>query len=119
MPTPRSLRRLAGSAVLALALTAGIATAPASPAHAASPPPPIGSTVCHVSQVYGLQCGPVTAVNLTISFPGGVVHGVFRYLACASARDRGTAVFQLSTGQQVGTVFAGTAGCVTYGLPLP
>lgn len=121
MPSVRALRRLAGSAVLALALTAPAVAVPAAPAHAAAPP--VGSTACHVSGVYGLQCGPVTAVNLTITFPGGqVIHGVFRYSACVSSRDSGTPVFGLPSGQQVGTVIGGsgtTPGlCTTFALPL-
>jgi hypothetical protein len=47
MPIARSIRRLAGPAVLALTLAAGIVAGPATPAQAASSPT-IGSTVCHV-----------------------------------------------------------------------
>ena len=120
MPSVRGLRRLAGSAALSLALTAVAVIGPATPAQAAAPP--VGSTACHVSSVYGLQCGPVTAVNLTITFPGGVIHGVFRYNACVSNRDQGTPVFGLPGGQQVGTVIGGSGGagsCTTFALPLP
>lgn len=124
MRTPRSLRRLAGSAALALALAAGAAAAPASPAHAAATAalPPVGSTVCHASVVFGLQCGPIVAKNVTITFPGGTVTGLFRYRGCVSFRDRGIAVFVPSTGQPVGTVFAGSGnpstGCDTFAQPL-
>jgi len=121
MPSVRGLRRLAGSAALSLALTAIAVVGPVTPAQAAAPP--VGSTVCHVSGVYGLQCGPVTAVNLTITFPGGgVIHGAFRYTACISARDNGTPVYGLPGGQQVGNVIGGSGGagsCTTFALPLP
>lgn len=118
MPISRSVRRLLGATALAVALTAGLAVGTAAPAQAANPV--VGSTACHVSQVYGLQCGTVTAVNLTLTYPGGVLFGVFRYEACASARDRDTPVYQLSTGQQIGTVIISSTGsCQTYALPTP
>jgi hypothetical protein len=116
MPIPRSVRRLLGATALAVALTAGLAVGTPAPAQAANPV--VGSAVCHVSQVYGLQCGTVNAVNLTLSYPGGVVYGVFRYNACAGPRDAGTAVYQQSTGQQIGEVIVGSSSCVTYALPV-
>jgi hypothetical protein len=47
-----------------------------------------------------------------------VVYGVFRYNACAGPRDAGTAVYQQSTGQQIGEVIVGSSSCVTYALPV-
>lgn len=117
MPIPRSVRRLLGATALVLVLTAGVAAGTAAPAQAANPS--IGSVVCHSSQVYGWQCGTVTAVNLTINFPGGVVFGVFRNGACAGPRDAGIPVYQQSTGQQIGEVVAGSSSCQTYARPLP
>jgi streptogrisin B len=115
MSIPRTLRRLAGSAALALALTAGTVVTTAAPAHAAAPP--VGSTVCHVSPTAGLRCGTVTAVNVTVTFPGGVITGLFRYNVCPQPRDTGATVYVLPSGAPVGTVVGG-GGCQTYAMPL-
>lgn len=110
------LRRFVASAALAIALTAAGTVATAAPAQAATPP--VGSAVCHVGPVSGLQCGTVTAVNVTITHPGGTVHGVFLYSACAQPGDGGAPIYQLSTGVQIGTVLGSVGACRTAGLPL-
>lgn len=120
MSTVHALRRLAATAALGLAMSAGTVAATAAPAQAA-PLPPIGSPLCHVSPTVGLQCGALTQVNLTIQFPQGVIHGAFRYQACVTARDNGIPVFNPATGAVVGTVIGGTGNCrfgaSTFGLP--
>jgi hypothetical protein len=118
MIVKRTLRRLAATAGTALVLTAGTVAATAAPAQAAAPP--VGTVVCHASLTVGLQCGHVTATNLTIQFPQGVLTGVFRYTACFAPRDSGIAVF--TSTEVVGTVIGGSGNCtvggVTYALPL-
>lgn len=109
MPFIRSFRRFASALALALALFA----TPAAPAHAASLPP-IGSTVCHSGPVTGWHCGTLTATNVTIVYPDGVVYGAFRYSACSAPGDQGAPVYHGSA--QIGTVLGGS-GCQTYGLP--
>ncbi|HEY8475150.1 MAG TPA: hypothetical protein VIL37_21370 [Natronosporangium sp.] len=110
------LRRFLTSVGLAAVLAgAGVVTT-ATPAQAAVPP--VGSVVCHVGRVSGLQCGTVTAINVTISFPGGPVHGVFLYTASAQPGDSGAPIYAMSSGDQIGTVL-GSVGGRTAGLPLP
>jgi hypothetical protein len=120
MSIPRSVRRLLGPAAAAAAvtLTAGLTLGPATPAHAATMPP-VGSVVCHVGPVSGLRCGTVVAVNVVINFPDGSTYQLFRYSACSQPGDAGAPVYQLSTGEQVGTVFGfGGSSCQTFALPL-
>jgi streptogrisin B len=113
---PAFFRRLMTSAALAIALTGAGTMATAAPAHAAVPP--VGSVVCHAGPVSGLQCGPITAVNVTINYPGGTVFGAFLYNACSQPGDGGAPIFRLSTGAQVGTVLGAVGPCRTAGLPL-
>lgn len=111
------LRRLAASTGLAVALTVAGTVATAAPAQAAVPT--VGSTVCHVGPVSGLQCGIVTAVNVGIRYPDGTMYFAFLYNACAQPGDGGAPIFQPSAGVQVGTVIGSVGGCRTAGLPLP
>jgi streptogrisin B len=113
---PVFLRRLVTSAALAIALTGAGTVATAAPAQAAAPP--VGSVVCHAGPVSGLQCGVVTAVNVTINYPGGTLYGVFLYNACSQPGDGGAPIYRGSTGAQVGTVIGSIGPCRTAGLPL-
>lgn len=76
-------------------------------------PPAVGGAVCHWSQVAGLRCGTVTAVNQTVTFPGGTLTGLFRSNACAEPGDLGLPAFAGS--RLVGFVVGGTGGCATGG----
>lgn len=114
----RPLRRLAALAAATLLATAGLA-ATATPAQAASPV--VGQGVCHSSLQYGWQCGPVTAVNLTIVYGDQVITRVFRYQACAGPGDNGTRVYN-SQFETVGYVIASSGAypyCSTFALPWP
>jgi streptogrisin B len=120
------LRQLLATVAAALLLVSGLTFATPAPAAAGgtiAALPPVGSAICHAGPVSGLRCGTLAAVNVTVIFPGGqVVTGLFRYTACAEPGDGGAPIFDLRTGQQIGTVVAATGNCSiggqTFGLPL-
>lgn len=124
MSITSQLRRFAATAAVTLVLGAGAVVATATPAAAASNTalPPVGSTICHLAPVSGLRCGTLVAVNLTVTFPGGTVTGLFRYTACSMPGDQNAPIFRPDTGAQIGTIFAGSGTCTsgghTYGMPL-
>ncbi|MFC4494976.1 S1 family peptidase [Streptomyces ovatisporus] len=74
--------------------------------------PSVGSVVCHSGQVAGMQCGTVLAVNLSVNYPDGVVHGLFSADTRAEPREGGTPAFTGSTG--LGFVVASSAGTTYY-----
>ncbi|QIB41915.1 S1 family peptidase [Streptomyces aureoverticillatus] len=55
--------------------------------------PTVGQRVCHVGRTSGLHCGVVQSVNNSISFPQGVVSGLFRSNLCAEPGDTGAPAF--------------------------
>ncbi|MEV0780654.1 S1 family peptidase [Streptomyces sp. NPDC050433] len=75
--------------------------------------PTVGQSVCHVGQAGGVRCGTVTAVNLTISYPEGVVSGLFRSNICSEPGDAGGPAFSGSTA--LGIIVAATGNCSVGG----
>lgn len=86
--------------------------------HAANPV--VGQSVCHVGRTGGYRCGTVQAVNVTINYGGGAVHGLFRSSACSEPGDIGGPAF--SGGAALGIIVAGSGNCssggVTYYQPV-
>lgn len=79
---------------------------------------PVGGSVCLIDRVEGFRCGVVTAKNMTVSFPGGVLYGLTRTNLCMSA---GSAVAFVSGNQAQGVPVGGascSAGGASYFLPV-
>ncbi|KAA0935394.1 S1 family peptidase [Streptomyces apricus] len=76
--------------------------------------PVVGQQVCHVGRTSGLHCGRVTAVNVTVNFAEGAVHGLFRSTACTEAGDSGGPAF--SGTLAVGFVVGGSGNCASGGV---
>ncbi len=74
--------------------------------------PAVGSTVCQSGQVTGMHCGIVTALNITISYPEGVVYGLFSSNIQTEPREGGTPAFSGNTG--LGLVVGSSAGATYY-----
>ncbi|MBC7269072.1 MAG: streptogrisin B precursor, partial [Streptomyces sp.] len=55
--------------------------------------PFVGQSVCHVGRTTGYRCGVVQAVNVTINYGGGTVHGLFRSSICSEPGDAGGPAF--------------------------
>ncbi|MBN3928443.1 streptogrisin B precursor [Streptomyces verrucosisporus] len=74
--------------------------------------PRVGQSVCHVGRATGLRCGTVTAVNVTVNYPGGIVYGLFRSNACSEPGDTAGPAFSGTTA--LGVIVGGSGNCV-YG----
>ncbi|MEV4972107.1 S1 family peptidase [Streptomyces scopuliridis] len=59
--------------------------------------PYVGQSICHANEGSGVHCGTVTAVNVTINFPEGIMTGVIKSNTCSEARDAGNPAFTGST----------------------
>ncbi|MEU5366896.1 S1 family peptidase [Streptomyces sp. NPDC005925] len=74
--------------------------------------PVVGEQVCMPSLTGGLQCGRVTAVNVTVSYPEGSISGLFSANLCVEPGDMGgpgfsgTAALGIAVGGQ-GTCSSG------------
>jgi hypothetical protein len=77
--------------------------------------PYVGMPVCKNGPVTGYTCGTVLAVNVTICYPQGCVHGLARTNMYAAAGDGGAPVYYRT--ELIGTV-VGTAGGSTYFDPI-
>jgi streptogrisin C len=79
-----------------------------------STPTPVGGSVCLIDPRAGTHCGAVTALNQTISFPGGVVTGLTRTSVCL---EPGDAPVAFVTGSQAqGVPFGGSGNCSSGGV---
>ncbi|MFC8823908.1 S1 family peptidase [Streptomyces sp. NPDC057137] len=75
--------------------------------------PTVGRSLCHVSQVAGVRCGTITAVNVTINYPEGVVSGLFSSNICSEPGDVGGPAFSGTTA--LGIIVAGSGSCSSGG----
>lgn len=75
--------------------------------------PAVGQSLCHVGRVTGYRCGTVTAVNVTVNYPEGVVSGLFRSNICSESGDAGGPAF--SGGTALGVIVATTGNCASGG----
>jgi streptogrisin B len=76
--------------------------------------PRVGQSVCHVGRVGGLRCGTVTAINVTVSYGGGTVYGLFRSNACLEPGDTGGPAFSGTTA--LGLLVGGSGNCSSGGV---
>lgn len=75
---------------------------------------PVGGSVCLLDRRLGTHCGVVTALNQTISFPGGVVTGLTRTNVCID--PGGTPIAYVSGSQAQGVPFGGSGNCSSGGV---
>ena len=79
---------------------------------------PIGATVCMSGPVGGLRCGYVQAMNVTISYPGGVITGLTRTSVCAYPGETGSPFFWPNGGRIIaqGVLVSASGSCSTGGV---
>ncbi|MFI1399347.1 S1 family peptidase [Streptomyces sp. NPDC020681] len=75
--------------------------------------PSVGQSLCHVGRVGGYRCGIVQSVNNTVTYPEGVVYGLFRSNICSEPGDPGGPAF--SGGTALGVIVGGSGNCSTGG----
>ncbi|MDG4863763.1 S1 family peptidase [Streptomyces sp. T-3] len=75
--------------------------------------PTVGQSLCHVGRVSGLHCGRVQAVNVTVSYPEGVVSGLFRSTICSEPGDLGGPAFSGTTA--LGLIVGASGNCAIGG----
>lgn len=76
--------------------------------------PRVGQSVCHMGRNTGLRCGTVTAVNVTVNYPGGIVYGLFRSNLCSEPGDSGGPAFSGTTA--LGVIVGGSGNCASGGV---
>jgi streptogrisin C len=74
---------------------------------------PVGGSVCLIDRRFGTHCGTITAVNQTVSYPGGVVTGLTRTNICL--QPGGTPIAYVSGSQAQGVPFIGSGSCASGG----
>jgi streptogrisin C len=74
---------------------------------------PVGGSVCLIDPRAGTHCGTVTALNQTVSYPGGVVTGLTRTNVCLE--PGGTPVAFVTGSQAQGVPFGGSGSCSSGG----
>ncbi len=53
---------------------------------------PVGAAICRSGTSSGYRCGAIVAKNVTVHYPQGAVHGLWRISACVTGGDSGGAV---------------------------
>ncbi|MGC2998753.1 S1 family peptidase [Streptomyces sp. G35A] len=75
--------------------------------------PVVGRSICHVGRTTGYRCGTVQAVNVTVDYGGGTVHGLFRSTICSEPGDTGGPAF--SGGTALGIIVGSSGNCASGG----
>ncbi|MFY1669684.1 S1 family peptidase [Plantactinospora sp. WMMB334] len=75
----------------------------------------VGQAVCRSGATTGVHCGTVTALNVTVNYAGGTVHGLIRTNICAEPGDSGGPLYSASTGIVLGILSGGSGNCTTGG----
>ncbi|MVO85677.1 streptogrisin B precursor [Streptomyces sp. p1417] len=82
--------------------------------------PTVGQRVCQVGSASGHRCGTVQAVNVSVTHPEGVVHGLFRSTLCLEPGDAGAPAF--GGNAALGIAVGGSGNCrnggTTYHQPV-
>ncbi|MEU4659761.1 S1 family peptidase [Streptomyces sp. NPDC023723] len=83
--------------------------------------PAVGQSLCHVGRASGVHCGTVTALNVTVNFAEGTVHGLIRSTTCAEPGDDGAPAYTgtLAVGFLVASTGNCTSGGASYYQPVP
>lgn len=75
--------------------------------------PRVGQVVCSAGRTTGVHCGTVTGVNATISFPEGILYGVFTADLCAEPGAPAGSAYSGSTA--LGIPVGGSGDCSSGG----
>lgn len=59
---------------------------------------PVGATVCKTGRTSGTTCGTVRAVDVTVSYAEGPVHGLYQTTVCTRSGDSGGPLYTGRTG---------------------
>jgi hypothetical protein len=73
----------------------------------------VGQRVQRAGSTTGLWSGTVTALNVTVNYADGAVHGLIRTSVCAEAGDSGGPLFATTTG--LGLASGGSGNCTSGG----
>lgn len=76
--------------------------------------PVVGQRICRSSPTTGLQCGSVTAVNVTVNFPEGTISGLARTNICSEPGDNPGAPYFSGT-TAIGIGIGGMGDCTSGG----
>ncbi|RFS81528.1 streptogrisin B precursor [Actinomadura spongiicola] len=76
--------------------------------------PKVGENLCRLSPLTGVQCGTVTAVNVSVNHPEGTITGLTRTSICAVPGDRQGAPFFTGT-IALGLGATGSGNCSSGG----
>ncbi|NGO68581.1 S1 family peptidase [Streptomyces boncukensis] len=74
----------------------------------------VGAAMCRTGPVTGWHCGVIQAVNVSVSYPEGVVFGLIRANVCAEPGDTGGPAFMGDA--LVGFLVGGSGNCATGGV---
>ncbi|MFK3983819.1 S1 family peptidase [Micromonospora sp. NPDC050397] len=75
----------------------------------------VGQSVCRSGATTGVRCGTVTALNQTVNYAQGTVHGLIRTNICAEPGDSGGPLYVASTGVLLGILSGGSGNCTSGG----
>ncbi|WP_217213642.1 S1 family peptidase [Streptomyces sp. AC550_RSS872] len=73
----------------------------------------VGQSVCRRGATTGVHCGVVTALNATVNYADGAVHGLIRTNICAEPGDSGGPLY--AGDKVVGILSGGSGNCATGG----
>ncbi|MBE1876982.1 S1 family peptidase [Myceligenerans pegani] len=74
---------------------------------------PVGTTVCRSGSTTGWHCGTVQALNATVNYAQGSVHGLIRTSVCAEPGDSGGSLLAGNSAQ--GMTSGGSGNCSSGG----
>lgn len=80
---------------------------------------PVGSVVCMAGPVGGWRCGIITARNVTVNFPEGILTGLIRTNICAFPGELGAPLIANGQAQGILVGASGSSGnCASYFVPV-
>ncbi|MFF0727796.1 S1 family peptidase [Streptomyces sp. NPDC004134] len=74
--------------------------------------PSVGRQICHAGRTTGVHCGTVLSLNISVSYPEGVVFGLFSSNVCVEPGDGAGPAY--SGGTALGLIVSG-GSCVSGG----
>ncbi|WP_326556989.1 S1 family peptidase [Micromonospora sp. NBC_01796] len=75
----------------------------------------VGQRVCRSGSTTGVRCGTVVALNQTVNYSQGSVHGLIRTNICAEPGDSGGPLYDPANGNVLGILSGGSGNCTSGG----